>query len=184
LSSFITAISNFREEIAMDSAKWTAIPISEVVTAVQTEELICVIITVESVSLRQRTQLEIFSREIGGLYDHNDGFLSPVVRKLDSEEIHSLNESFASHFDGPMFLKYVGVKKNIPKHLSAISNIFKTMNVDHGLGIEALIKALISHGIRERVAYNIAIESLDGQYLIESDTKLPIPDEFESEESF
>ncbi|TFG31183.1 hypothetical protein EU528_06850 [Candidatus Thorarchaeota archaeon] len=184
LSSFITAISNFREEISMDSAKWISIPISEVITAVQTEELICVIITVETASNRQRTQLEIFSREIGGLYDHDDMFVSPVIRKLNSEEMNPFHESFDSHFDGAMFSKYVGVKKYLPKHLRAISRVFKTESINHGVTIETMIRALIGQGINERVAYNIVMESLDGEYLIASEMKLPIPIEFDSETDF
>jgi hypothetical protein len=181
LSSFITAVSNFREEIAMDSAKWAAIPISEVITAVQTEELICVIITVETASARQKTQLEVFSREIGGLYDHDDEFISPIVRTLSSDVLAPLDESFASNFDGGMFLKYVGVKKTIPRHLSIISSVFKALS-DHGVTVETMIKALVSQGMSERVASNIVIESMDNHYLIASEIKLPIPSEFDSED--
>ena len=184
LSSFVTAISNFREEIAMDSAKWVSIPISEVITAVQTEELICVIITVETASARQKTQLETFSREIGGLYDHDDNFMSPIIRKFNSKEMESVNESFSSHFDGALFLKYVGVKKTLPRHLSILSSVFKTIEIDHGLSVEALIKPLVTQGVSERVAYNIVMEALDGEYLIASEMKLPVPMEFDTEDSF
>jgi hypothetical protein len=184
LSSFVTAISNFREELSMDSAKWVSIPISEVITAVQTEELICVIITVETASARQKTQLETFSREIGGLYDHNDSFVSSVLRKTNSEEINSITESFNSHFDGGVFLKYVGVKKSLPHHLNLISSVFKTIDIDHGVTIEALIKALGNQGISERMAYSIVLEAMDSQYLIASDAKLPVPIHFEPEDSF
>ncbi len=184
LSSFVTAISNFREEIAMDSAKWVSIPISEVITAVQTEELICVIITVETASARQKTQLETFSREIGGLYDHDDTFMSPIIRKFNSDEMRSIDESFQSHFDGALFLKYVGVKKTIPHHLSVISSVFKTIEIDHGIGVEVIIKTLITQGMSERVAYDIVIDSLDSKYLIASEMKLPVPIEFESDDVF
>jgi len=184
LSAFITAVSNFREEISMDSAKWTAIPISEVVTAVQTEELICVIITVETASVTQTTQLEIFSREMGGLYDHDDKFVSPVLRKLNSEEMTTFGESFDSHFDGAMFLRYVGVKKTLPGHLSKISSIFKTMSINHGVTIEVIIKSLVSQGMNERTAYKIAMEAMDGGYLIALEKRLPSPDELDEETSF
>ena len=178
LSSFVTAISNFREEIAMDSAKWVSIPISEVITAVQTGELICVIITVETASTRQKTQLETFSREIGGLYDHDDEFISPVIRKFNSEEMEPINESFISHFDGALFQKYVGVKRTLPRHLNALSLLFKTTEIDHGVSVETLIKGLVSQGLNERIAYNIVMEALDERYLIASEMKLPVPIEF------
>jgi len=183
LSSFISAISNFREELSMDAGKWIAIPITEVITAVQTEELICTIITVESASVRQKIQLETFSREIGGLYDHDDKFVSPVFRSLSSDALEPFNQSFDSYFDGGMFLRYVGVKKTLPKHLSSVSSVFKTMSIDHGVTVEAIIKALVLQGLNEGRAFNMVMESIDKEYLIASEMKLPSPvhSEFEDE---
>ncbi|MFW9834028.1 MAG: hypothetical protein ACFFEK_08550, partial [Candidatus Thorarchaeota archaeon] len=173
LSSFISAISHFREEFSMDSPKWTAIPITEVITAVQSEELISVIITVESASTRQKIQLETLSREIGGLYDYNDTIVTPIYRTLSDEVIETFDKVFASYFDGALFVKYVGAKKDLPERLAPIVSVFKTMKIDHGVTPEALIRELILLGFSERIAYRIVFEAIDDHYLIEAEKRLP-----------
>jgi hypothetical protein len=157
----------------MDSPKWTAIPITEVITAVQSEELICVIITVESASTRQKIQLETLSREIGGLYDYNDSIVTPIYRTLSEEVIETFDKVFASYFDGPLFSRYVGAKKDLPERLAPIVFVFKTMKIDHGVTPDALIRELILLGFNERNAYRIVFEAIDNNYLIEAAKRVP-----------
>lgn len=173
LSSFISAISHFREEFSMDSPKWTAIPLTEVITAVQSEELICVIITVESASSRQKIQIETFSREVGGLYDYDDTIVTPIYRTLSEEVVETFEKVFASYFDGVLFSRYVGVKKDLPERLAPIASIFKTMKIGYGVTPEVMIKELILLGFNERIAYTLVFEALDNNYLIEAEKRLP-----------
>lgn len=177
LSSFISAISNFRAEFSMDEPTWTAIPITEVITAVQTESLICAIITIESASSRQRTRLEAFSREVGGLYDHENDTMRTMVR---SSTISSTFDSiFESYFDAQLIKRYVGVKKTLPRHLNSVSVAFTSMDIDHGVTVEALIKATSVLGYSERSAHNMVFEAVDDGHLIVAEERLPPPISFE-----
>ncbi|MFW9963857.1 MAG: hypothetical protein ACFFCX_09860 [Candidatus Sifarchaeia archaeon] len=173
LSSFIAAISQFRSEFSMDEPIWTAIPITEAIMAVQTEALICAIITVETASYRQRTQLESFGKEVGEHFDKDDVTMRKMVRTP------SLNGEFESiferHFDGQLMKRYVGIKKNLPKHLSIVSDALQTMEIDHGVSVEALIKSVSVLGYSERRAHKLVLETVDSGYLIAADTKLPPP---------
>jgi hypothetical protein len=173
LSSFISAISNFRSEFSMGEPTWTAIPITEVITAVQTEALICAIITVEQASNRQKTQLEAFGREVGGLYDHEDDTMRTMVRTPTLNG--TFTSIFESYFDGYLMSRYVGVKKNLPKHLHAVSNALDTMEIDHGVSVEAIIKATSILGYSERRAHSMVLEAVDSGYLIAAEKKLPSP---------
>jgi hypothetical protein len=175
LSSFISALSHFREEFSMDSPKWTAIPITEVMTAVQSEELICVIITVETSSLKQKTQLETFAREIGGLFDYDDRVVTPIYRTHSEEVVETFDNIFDSYFDGALLRRYVGVKKDIPDRLGPVVSAFKTMDIGHGVTPEALINSLRTLGVRERNAHQIVFDAIDGGYLIAAEKRLPPP---------
>ncbi|MGD9397458.1 MAG: hypothetical protein PVJ05_13575, partial [Candidatus Thorarchaeota archaeon] len=177
LSSFISAISQFRSEFSMDEPTWTAIPITEVVTAVQTDALICAIITVEAPSNRQKTQLETFSREVGGLYDHQDDTMRQMVRTPTLTD--EFNSIFESYFDGQLMKRYVGVKKSLPKNLHAVSASLDTMDIDHGVTVDAIIKAAILLGFSERRAHNMVLEAVDDGHLIAAEKKLPPPIELE-----
>jgi len=173
LSSFISAISHFRSEFSMEEPTWTAIPITEVITAVQTEALICAIITVESASTSLKTRLEAFGRDVGGQYDHQDDTMRTMVRSPTMND--TFDAIFESYFDWHLMKRYVGVKKSLPKHLQAVSAALDTMEIDHGVSVEAIIKATSILGYSERRSYELVLEAVDNGYLIATETKLPPP---------
>ena len=163
----------FRSEFSIDEPMWTAIPITEVVTAVQTESLICAIITVEPASSRQKVQLETFSREVGGLYDHQDDAIRQMVRSPTLSD--TFDTIFFSYFDGRLMKRYVGVKRNLPKDLSPVSSALDTMDIHHGVSVDAIIKATSVLGYTERRAHQMVLEAVDGGFLIPAETRLPEP---------
>jgi hypothetical protein len=177
LSSFIAAISQFRAEFSWDEPIWAAIPISEVITAVQTEVLICAIITLEGSSEKQKVQLEAFGRDVGGLYDHEEDTLRAVFHTPELSEAFAkkFDPIFESYFDGALMVRYVGVKKGFPAHLKPVAEAMASLNIDHGVAPEAIIKALVMLGYSERVAYIMILESIDDGYLIAGERKLPPP---------
>ncbi|MFW9968421.1 MAG: hypothetical protein ACFFEA_14805, partial [Candidatus Thorarchaeota archaeon] len=177
LSSFIAAISQFRAEFSWDEPIWAAIPITEVITAVQTEVLICALITVESSSVRQKGQLEAFGREVGGLYDHEDDTLRAMFHTPELSEAfaRTFDPIFDSYFEGALMARYVGVKKNIPSDLKPVAEVMSSLNIDHGVTLEAIIKGLVINGYGERSAYKLALDAIDGNYLIAGERKLPPP---------
>lgn len=177
LSSFIAAISQFRAEFSWDEPIWAAIPITEVITAVQTEVLICAMITVETASVRQKSQLEAFGREVGGLYDHEDHTLRQMFHTPELSEAfsRSFDPIFDSYFDGSLMTRYVGVKKDLPSHLSPVSEAMNTLKIDYGVTPGAIIRAVILLGHSERKAHQIAFEAIDNGYLIAGERKLPPP---------
>jgi len=173
LSSFISAITHFRSEFSMDEPIWTAIPITEVVTAVQTENLICAVITVDSISSNQKNQLEAFGREVGGFYDHDDKMMLKAIEKTSHSE--KFDVIFDSYFEGGLILRYVGVKRSLPANLSLVTKVMSSMEIDHGVSPEAIIKAVILQGYSERRAYQIVLTAIDGGYLIAAPQKIPLP---------
>ncbi|MFX1417201.1 MAG: hypothetical protein ACFFC0_10340, partial [Promethearchaeota archaeon] len=177
LSSFIAAIAQFRSEFSWEEPIWTAIPISEVVTAVQTEVLICAIITVEQASERQKTQLETFGRDVGGLYDHEEDTIREMFHTPELSDVFSrtFDPIFESYFDGALFSRYVGVRKDLPEHLTPVAEAFHSLSIDHGVTPEAMIKAVILQGQSESRAYEMVLEAIDARYLIVGEKKLPSP---------
>ncbi len=177
LSSFIAAITQFRSEFSWDEPIWSAIPISEVITAVQTEVLICAIVTVEQASERQKTQLEAFGREVGGLYDHEEHTIRQMFHTPELSDAFSrtFDPIFESYFDGPLLNRYVGVRKDLPDHLTPVADAFYSLSIDHGVAPEAMIRAVILQGHNESRAYEMVLEAIDGGYMIAGERKLPPP---------
>ncbi|MFX1330359.1 MAG: hypothetical protein ACFE9W_02285, partial [Promethearchaeota archaeon] len=177
LSSFIAAISQFRAEFSWDEPIWAAIPITEVITAVQTEVLICAIITLEGSSVKQKEQLEAFGREVGGFYDHEDDTLRAMFHtpELSESFARTFDPIFEGYFDGALMLRYVGVKKSLPAHLKPVSEAMASLSIDYGVTPEAIVKALIMLGYGEHDAYCLTLEAIDSGYLIAGERKLPTP---------
>jgi hypothetical protein len=140
---------------------------------VQTDALICAIITVESASKRQKTQIETFGREVGGLYDHEDDTIRTMVRSPTLTD--TFDAIFESYFDGHLMKRYVGVKKSLPKHLHAVSTALDKMEIDHGVSVDAIIKSTSILGYSERRAHSMVLEAVDDGYLIAAERKLPPP---------
>jgi hypothetical protein len=175
LSSFISAISSFREEFSMDEAKWTAIPISEVITALLTDAFICAIITVDAASSRQKDQLETFGLEIGGFFDYNEEATKHVLQTPKRIGFYQdiFDPVLEKHFDIDLMKKYVGVKKTIPDRLSPVADVIHNSVIERGITPESMINAILKAGYSEYRAYSMTIEAIDGNYLIAGDTKLP-----------
>ncbi|MFW9892667.1 MAG: hypothetical protein ACFFFO_10715 [Candidatus Thorarchaeota archaeon] len=177
LSSLISAISQFRTEFSMDEPKWTVIPITEMIMALQTESFICALITVESASETQKHQLESFGMEIGGFFDHDEDATKQVLQT--PKRIDSMNELFnpifEKHFDGALLKKYVGVTKTLPSHLSPVAQAMKGMHIDHGVSPESIIKSVILLGFSERKAHMMVLEAIDNGFLIVAEKGLPPP---------
>lgn len=181
LSSFISAISHFRDEFSMSEPKWKSIPITEVITAVQTEQLICAIITVDPSSDRTRRRLEEFGRSIGSLYDASDEMSS--LRPLTSKNLESVavvvEPLFEGYFDGGLLAKYVGLRRSIPSRLKPVTEAFSSMQVNHGVSPESVIRSVVLLGYSERTAYRSVLEAVDEGYLIRAKKGLPLPNAVE-----
>jgi hypothetical protein len=177
ISSFIAAITQFRAEFSWDEPIWSAIPITEVITAVQTEVLICAIVTVEPASEPQRKQLEAFGRDVGGLYDHEDDTIRKMFHTPELSEVfmRAFGPIFDSYFDGALLARYVGVRKNLPEHLAPVAEVIHSMSIDYGVTPEAMIKSVILLGHSELSAYDMVLEAIDGGFLIAAERGLPPP---------
>ena len=174
LSSFISALSQFRAEFSWDEPKWTALPVTEVITVVLTDSLICAMITVDEASLNQKNELELFGREIGVLYDQNEDLINKMARRREFS--NSLDPIFDSYFDGLLLKRYVGAKDDIPERLTLIKTTLESMEVEKGVSVDAIIKEMLIAGHKERKIYQITLEAVDESYLIpaeEEETTTP-----------
>jgi len=164
LSSFISAISQFRSQVSTKIPLWAAIPISDVVTAVQTENMICAVVTNEEISEVLKDRLESFSHEVGFLYDNDDNILNVVVaRKAIEEKFEAI---LVKHFDIAILQRYIGIKSEVPDRLNTIVEVMTSIDISNGITVYTVINEVIRRGIPERYAYHQVFDAIDGGYLI------------------
>ena len=161
----------------MDEAKWTAIPITEVILAVQTDVFICAIITVRSPSTRQKGQLESFGLELGGFYDHDEKATRQALQTPKRIEFYQeiFDPIFEKHFDIGLMKRYVGVKKTLPDRLSPVADAIHKSGMERGATADSLVNSVLETGYSEYAAYSMVLEAIDGDFLIPSEHRLPPP---------
>jgi hypothetical protein len=54
-----------------------------------------------------------------------------------------------------------------------VSTALSTIDIDHGVTVEAIIKATTLLGYSERRAYNMVLEAVDNGHLIVAEKRLP-----------
>jgi hypothetical protein len=164
VSSFITAITHFRSEFTWDGPIYTALPISDVITAVQTKSLICAIITLEGATESQKRKLENFGVAVSNEIDEDT--MSEMITELDVFAA-AFDPLFEEYFDGRLIKRYIGFTDTIAyEHLSSLMLIESEFNKEKGASVDELIKVLIRSGYSERRALRIVLDSIDDGILI------------------
>ena len=166
LSAFITAIMHFRSEFDMASStdEYKVLPISDIVRAVPTQNLVCAFITITSASPEQEKRMISFTRAIGMMLDET---LSQRPTKVaDVKTVKTLEWLFDDFVDGGLIRDYQIGEKSLPKQFNCIREVvmkdgepqpFKPMN---------MVRLLQSYGIYEDDAYILVMNAIENEYII------------------
>jgi hypothetical protein len=168
IGGFISAISNFSEEIRTEEKLWTAIPISEVVMAVHTEELICSLLTVDAPSRTLIENLEEVSIQIGSKFDADSNLLSTISHSAEValEYKGDLDRFFETHFDFKLLISYLSYDEAQKKLYPLIAEVFDSPELTPPFSTSELVALLIASGLEEGSAYALVIEAIEANFLI------------------
>ncbi len=166
LSAFITAIMHFRSEfdIASSTGEYRILPISDIVRAIPTENLICAFITITSASPEQETRMLNFARAVGMMLD--DGLAQRPSKVVDAKTVKTLEWLFDDFVDGSLLREYRLGEKPLPRHLKCITDVITEDNKDQSFKLMNLIRLLESCGIDEDDAYILVMDAIENEYLI------------------
>ncbi len=175
ISGFISAISNFAMEIRTEEKLWTSIPISEVVTAVQTNELICALLTVDSPSKNMFKALEEISFLIGSRFDSFPDLLNTISRQTDKaiEYKNEFDNFFETQFDYRLLISYSSYDLSRKGDFPLIEQAIISGNLNKPFHVTDLVRYLITSGIEETEAYSLVIEAAESRFLLLLDEPMP-----------
>jgi hypothetical protein len=169
VSGFISAISLFRSEIKEEERLWTAIPISEIITAVQTEKLICALMTTGSPSSGQTESLESFGRRIGTLFDEESEVLTRMTSSPEDTmkfEKH-IDHLFGEYLDGSLLDKYTGIdREHLTRRHRPLERVTTEPDISEGVIANELVKRMVLAGTDELKAYSLVVEAIEQGFLI------------------
>lgn len=186
VSGFISAISLFRSEFKEEERLWVAIPISEIITAVQTEMLICAVMTTGSPSSGQTESLESFGRSIGALLDDETEILTRMTTSPEGTRAfeRTIDQIFGECLDGSLLDKYTGIdREQLTRRYRPLERLMTETDISEGVTPNELVKRLVLAGTDELTAYSLVVEAIGTGLLtpLEEDSHL-VPAPFRSYE--
>ncbi|MBD3158228.1 MAG: hypothetical protein GF309_05505 [Candidatus Lokiarchaeota archaeon] len=166
ISAFITAISHFRSEFDSESmeAKWKILPISDIIRAVETENLICAFITVSKPSEIQEDRMKQFAIAVG---DAIDDLYEDRPTKAEDESVTNLIDTlFDSTLDGHL-LKYYkrGTSEEFPGRYKCLEEVLEGTE-SHCAKPSYLTRSMSKCGVNEPKASKLVMEAIDKDLLI------------------
>lgn len=165
LSAFISAIMHFREAIDAGKAEnYTLIPISEVMRAVPSENLICAFITMTTPSVEQEMKMVGFARAIGMMFD--DVLAAASAQVVDEETRRTFEVLFDNLMDGHLIRRYRLADRELPKSLKLIERALQLEEGEETFILSALVSLMLSIDISVDDVYVDVLGAIEKEYIL------------------
>jgi len=166
VAAFITAVTHFREEFEMfDQEAMEVIPISDIIRAVQTRNLICAFITVKSASIDHNRKMEAYARQVGTYLDDLVAEMPSEV--ADSRIIDMLDYIFHTTMDGFLLKFYkVATSEKFPSRYQLLDEIVHDTEMRHCIKPVLLAKGLTSRGLTEAKGCTLVLEAIEKELIV------------------
>jgi hypothetical protein len=166
VAAFISAVTTFRDEFEMlDEESMKAIPISDIIRAVQTPNLICAFITVRSASIEHNRKIEEFSRETSRYLD--DFYVeSKPPSTMDPRIAEIINYVFDETMDGVLLKYHKLSSKKIPKRYESIENVLLETESKYCSKPVNLARALSKYGVPEARGCTLVSEAIEKELIV------------------
>ncbi|MFW9796411.1 MAG: hypothetical protein ACFFE2_05170 [Candidatus Thorarchaeota archaeon] len=167
VAAFISAVSHFREEFEMfEEDAMNVIPISDIIRAVQTTNLICAFITVRSASLGHNRMMEAFGMQVSTYLDDFYTEKTPPSA-MDTRISEILNYVYDETMDGNLLKHHkADPDKSLPKRYSSIEQVLLDMESAHCSKPIYLAKAVSRFGVSEERGCTLVSEAIEKRFLI------------------
>jgi hypothetical protein len=170
VAAFIAAVTHFREEFEMlEEEAMHVIPISDIIRAVQTQNLICAFITVRSASIEHNRKMEAFGMQVGTYLDDFFAESTPMSAQ-DSRIDEILTYIYDETMDGNL-LKFhkISAPEKLPKKYQSIERVMLDADTSHCSRPIYLAKAVSKYGVSEARGCTLVSEVLEKRLIIPCD---------------
>ncbi|MFW9964161.1 MAG: hypothetical protein ACFFCX_11390 [Candidatus Sifarchaeia archaeon] len=166
VAAFIAAVTHFREEFEiLEEESMKVIPISDIIRAVQTSNLICAFVTVRSASIEHNRKMEMYGMQVGTYLDDFYTESTPMSSTDDRiDEI--LDYVFDEIMDGYL-LKFhkLATSTKIPKRYESIEKVMLDLESAHCSKPIYLAKAVTKYGVTEARGCTLISEAIQKGFL-------------------
>jgi len=174
ISAFITAITHFRAEIfadGEDDITYEAIPISDIIRAVPTKNLVCAFITVTSATAQQEERMIDFARGVGGMLDHE--MSRKPTQASDAILVQVLESLFYERLDGFLLQYYKkGISTEFPRRYRPVEDALAiTEAADCARPMYMAKSIALNKGVSEAEACFLVFEAIEKDFMVQCDQR-------------
>lgn len=171
ISAFITAITHFRHEFVPngeDDMTFEVIPISDIIRAVPTRNLVCAFITVSKASMQQEDRMIAFAREIGSLFD--DVLEDRPKEFRDEAMALTIQYVFENKLDG-FLLKYYkrATASKFPRELAPLERAMSDYDTFECASAQSLASSMSEQEIDEAKGCAIVLHAIESEVITPCD---------------
>ena len=161
VAAFVSAVTHFREEFEMfDEEMMQVIPISDIIRAVQTRNLICAFVTVKSASMDHNRKMEAYAMQVGTYLD--DLFEEQPSSLIDSKITEMLDFIFDTTMDGNLIKYYkVSTSEPFPKRYRLLERLMKDIEMKHCSKPVYLAQGVATYGVTQARGCTLVLEAID-----------------------
>ncbi len=166
LSAFITAIMHFRSEFDTPekSDECHILPISDIIRAVSTPNLLCAFITVSSASPEQEEKMIGYARAIRMTMDET--LAEAPTKVIDAKTAKTLEWFFDDFVDGGLLRKYQIGEKDLPRSFRSLRKALPQVSTNDTFKLELMIRGLENCGLSEDEAYLLTMDAIDNEFIV------------------
>ncbi len=166
LSAFITAIMHFRSEFetSENNDEYHILPISDIIRAVSTPNLLCAFITVSSASPEQEEKMIGYARAIGMMMDET--LAEAPTKVIDAKTAKTLEWLFDDFVDGGLLRKYQIGEKDLPRSFKVLRKVLPQVSTNDTFKLKKMIRGLENCGLSEDEAYLLILDAIDNEHIV------------------
>ncbi len=185
VAAFISAVTHFRQEFEMfDEEAMKVIPISDIIRAVQTRNLICAFITMRSASIEHNRKMEDYGMQVATYLD--DFYTeSRPTGTLDSRIAEILDYVYDETMDGNLIKFYKAEPdQKFPRRYRILEQLFEDIVSRHCSRPVYLAHGLATYGVSEAHGCTLVLEAIEKSIIVQCEEHEPTIEDMEFTDFF
>ncbi len=185
VAAFISAVTHFRQEFEMfDEEAMKVIPISDIIRAVQTRNLICAFITMRSASIEHNRKMEDYGMQVATYLD--DFYTeSRPTGTLDSRIAEILDYVYDETMDGNLIKFYkADPDQKFPRRYRILEQLFEDIVSHHCSRPVYLAHGLATYGVSEAHGCTLVLEAIEKSIIVQCEEHEPTIEDMEFTDFF
>ncbi|MHA2396971.1 MAG: hypothetical protein ACXAC0_09730, partial [Candidatus Thorarchaeota archaeon] len=185
VAAFISAVTHFREEFeAIDEEALTVIPISDIIRAVQTRNLICAFITLRSASMDHNRKMEAYAMQVATYLDDFYTESKPEAA-IDARIAEILDYVFDETMDGNLIKFYKAASdEQFPRRYRLLEQLFEDIESRHCSRPVHLASGVSTFGVSEGRGCTLVLEAIEKGLIVQCEDHEQTVEEMEFSEFF